>query len=262
MKLSEFLIQQQAYGHYTFSLTEVEHILKRSKLATRKALFRAKQKHVIAEPLRGFFAIVPPEYRKLGCLPAEQFVAPLMKYINIPYYVGLLSAAQFYGAAHQQPQVFQVMIEQKHRAITCGIIKVVFVTRSQLSLLPTQQFKIPRGMITVSTPEVTAMDLVTYPYRCGGFNHVYTVMSELAETIDPKALAKLLKISCIETTWVQRLGYMLEKLKHTQLSNILYQHITKHPTMHCVLIPKDNKTKAVHNKKWNLLINAELETDI
>jgi hypothetical protein len=61
--------------------------------------------------MRGFHVIVPPEYRSLGCLPPEQFAPALMETLGMPYYAGLLSAAQFHGAAHQRPQVFQVVVE-------------------------------------------------------------------------------------------------------------------------------------------------------
>ena len=40
-------------------------------------------------------------------------------------------------------------------------------------------FKTPRGYINVATPEVTAMDLVTYPKHSGGLSQVATVFQEL-----------------------------------------------------------------------------------
>ena len=49
----------------------------------------------IADPNRGFHVVVPPAYRRLGCLRADQFIPDLMAHLGEPYYVGLLSAAKY-----------------------------------------------------------------------------------------------------------------------------------------------------------------------
>lgn len=38
-----------------------------------------------------------------------------MKFLGQPYYVGLLSAAALHGAAHHQPQEFQVVTNKQFR---------------------------------------------------------------------------------------------------------------------------------------------------
>ena len=50
-----------------------------------------------------------------------------MAHLNQPYYVALLSAAAYHGAAHQKPQVFQVMIPKARRGLECGGVRVDFV---------------------------------------------------------------------------------------------------------------------------------------
>jgi len=47
----------------------------------------------------------------MGCLPANQFIPLLMDYLKEPYYAGMLTAAEHYGAAHQRPQAFQVLLQ-------------------------------------------------------------------------------------------------------------------------------------------------------
>jgi len=74
----------------------------------------------IAMPYRGFYVIVPPEYRKTGCLPANQFIPLLMDHLKEPYYAGMLTAAEHYGAAHQRPQAFQVLLQHARPDIICG----------------------------------------------------------------------------------------------------------------------------------------------
>ena len=119
-----------------------------------------RSKGEIASPERGFYVIVSPEYRRLGCLPADQFVPALMEHRNTPYYVGLLSVAQYHGAAHHRPQEFQVMLERNRPAILCGSVRVAFVARRGLAGVPVESFNNPRGTVLVSTVEATAVDLI------------------------------------------------------------------------------------------------------
>ncbi|MDR1057070.1 MAG: type IV toxin-antitoxin system AbiEi family antitoxin [Coxiellaceae bacterium] len=102
MKLSEYIKQLQACGRYTFTKKEAQKTLNTMNVAVKYALYRQKVKGRIIDPIRGFYVIIPPEYSKARCLPPEQFIDDLMHYLKGYYYVGLLSAAQAYGAAHQK----------------------------------------------------------------------------------------------------------------------------------------------------------------
>ena len=58
----------------------------------------------------GFYVIVSPEYGFKGVVPPTEYIDQLMKYLGREYYVGLLNAAAFQGAAYQQPQIFSVIV--------------------------------------------------------------------------------------------------------------------------------------------------------
>jgi hypothetical protein len=77
-------------------------------VATKTALRRLKEQGRIVSPRRGFYVVVPPEYRAAGSPPASWFIDELMRYLDQPYYVGLLSAAAIHSASRQQSMVFQV----------------------------------------------------------------------------------------------------------------------------------------------------------
>ena len=47
-------------------------------------------------------------------IPADWFIAELMQFLDLPYYVGVLSAAALHGAAHQQAQEFHVVVPRCH----------------------------------------------------------------------------------------------------------------------------------------------------
>ena len=109
MKALNFINELRAQGRFSFTVSEAENALGLKKVSCLNALHRLKKDKWLVSHARGFYLIVPPEYQAYGCLPAEMFISDLMHYWGLPYYVGFLSAAQYYGAAHQKPQRFQVV---------------------------------------------------------------------------------------------------------------------------------------------------------
>ena len=88
------------------------------------------------------------------------------------HYAGLLSAAQYHGAAHQRPQEFQVFLAKNRRPIACGVVQVAFMARKRLADVPVQTFNTPRGTLLVSSPGATALDLVGYAAHAGGLGQM------------------------------------------------------------------------------------------
>lgn len=255
----DYLTDLAASGRYAFSLREARAALGGSPDATKLALNRLAKRKLIASPARGFYVIVPPEYRALGCLPADQFIPALMKHLGLPYYAGLLSAAQYHGAAHHRPQEFHVFLPKNRRPIRCGSVRVAFIARKRLKDVPVQGFNTPRGTIQVSTPEATALDLIGYPDHVGGLNQVATVLSELAERIDPEHLAAAAAAAPIP--WAQRLGYLLDHLGFDAKTPALKDYVRRNAKQSTLLLPKAPQKRA-RNKGWKLYVNAHVEAEL
>ena len=128
----KFISDLVAGGRYCFSAEEAVGALGATVVATRAALRRLRQKGELAMPYKGFHVVVPPEFRNIGCLLAGHFIPSLMAYLEKKYYAGLLSAAEYHGAAHQRPHVFQVVVARNKPEITCGKIRVMFVARKNM----------------------------------------------------------------------------------------------------------------------------------
>ncbi len=205
----------------------------------------------------GLYVIVPPEYRRLGCLPAEQFVPALMERRGLPYYVGLLSAAQYHGAAHHRPQEFQVLIEKNRPVFACGSVKVAFVARWNMLVVPVQSFNNPRGTVLVSTVEATAVDVVGYMHRAGGVDRVTGVFSELADDMEPQRLVDASNTASI--LWAQRLGYLLEHVGAGKKAALLKDHVRKIARNFTRLLPGGNVEGAPRSNDWRLYINADVD---
>jgi predicted transcriptional regulator of viral defense system len=257
---AKYILQLAASGRHHFTTDEAVAALGGSVLTVRAALRRLKAKGEIADPHRGFHVIVPPEYRRLGCLPADQFVPQLMQHLGVTYYVALLSASEIHGAAHQRPQSFQVMVKQNRRSLECGKVRVQFVARKDLERTPVVEKNTGRGVLRVASPEATAFELVGYADQCGGLDNVASVLAELVETIDPPKLLAAAKLCPI--VWVQRLGYLLDVGGHSELSEVLVPHVQEHAHVAAPLVRARSRAGSEHASRWKLAVNASVEPDL
>lgn len=129
--LAELADSYQAGGRYVLTRENALRTLGTSEEALKKAVQRLVAKQRLVVPHRGFYVIVPLEYRAAGAPPASWFIDDLMKFHGHPYYVALLTAAALHGAAHQQPQEFQVITKAQLRPAFAGRSRIAsFVRRS------------------------------------------------------------------------------------------------------------------------------------
>lgn len=246
-------------GRHHFTAAEAREALGGTANAATLALRPLSKQGLIASPARGFYVIVPPEYRRLGSLPPEQFVPALMERQGLVYYAGLLSAAQLHGAAHQRPQVFQVAVGKARRGIEVGRVRVAFYVRRRIEEVPTVSVNTPRGSLRVSSVEATALDLVGYERLVGGLDQAATVLAELAERIEPKALAAA--ATAAPMPWAQRLGWLLEHVGAGEKADVLKAYVAAAAPDATPLLPAAPHAGAPRDKNWRLRINADVEAE-
>ena len=256
---SEYIEDLQTRGRLAFTTEDAIRALGKSVPAVRAQLRRLKEKGRIADPYRGFHVVVPPKYRRLGCLPADQFVPQLMAHLGEPYYVALLSAAAYHGAAHQAPMVFQVMVPRSRRGLECGGVRVDFVARRDMASTPVVERNTPTGVLRVASPAATALELVGYPERCGYLDNVATVLAELAESIDAKALSAEARRA--PGAWIQRLGYLLGLVGADALADDLDGILAGRKVFTVPLAPWEPMEGTPRDARWQLAINVAVEPD-
>ncbi len=265
MKLTEYLNNLIARGRCCFSLDEAEASLEKSRKNIILSIEHLKKRQEIASPAKGFYVIVTPEYQRYGCLPPEYFIPYLMDYWQDNYYAGLLTAAAYHEASHQAAQVFQIITEKKRREIRCGKVRVQFITKHSLIDIPTQKISTQKSILKISTPEVTAMDLLLYPHRSGGLNHIVTVLAELQEKIQPKELSLLLDTQP-DLAWKQRLGYLLETLGSQELADIVRCYLINQKRVNYIPLMPGLNLMAKENPRrhpvWKIIENTTVESDI
>lgn len=257
---ADYIENLQVNGRLAFTTEDIVRALGKSVPAVRAQLRRLKDKGRIAAPFRGFHVVVPPKYRRLGCLPAEQFVPELMAYLNQPYYVALLSAAAYHGAAHQKPQVFQVMIPKARRGLRCGGVRVTFVARRDMSDTSVVERNTPAGVIRIASPAATALELVGYSEHCGYLDNVATVLAELAEAIAGDALEAEARRAPV--AWVQRLGYLLTLVEQDGLAERLSGVLAASKVFVVPLAPWEGSEGAPKDSRWQVAINTNVEIDV
>ncbi len=259
MRAREYIHELASNGRHHFTTADALEVVEGNPPAVRAQLRRLRQQGLIAAPVRSFHVIIPPEYNRLGCLPADQFIDQLMQVWREPYYVALLSAAERHGAAHQRPQTFQVMVRKNRQSIECGQVRVEFIARGDLEKMPSISLNTLRGILRYSTPEVTALELVGYPNHAGGLNNVATILSELADEMVAYKLLEAARLSPL--SWSQRLGYLLELVGEGEIAQALGPFVRKHARSCTPLRRAASVAGAKRIPRWKLIVNVEVVSD-
>jgi predicted transcriptional regulator of viral defense system len=258
--LSDFVDSLQERGQYTFSRDEALSALNSTPVALKRAAERLKVKRRLATPRRGFYTIVPLEYRQSGAPPAASFIDQLMRLHHTTYYVGLLSAAEIHGAAHQRPQEFQVFAGAQLRPVVVGRNRIRFFMKKDLARTPVQLVKTTSGRMRVSTPEATVLDLVRFYDRVGHLSHVATVLEELAEKIDATKLVQAAEAEG-ELAIAQRAGYLLERSGAAKSVDKLAKWVARRSPKAVMLVPGKPNNRIARDVRWSVVANVELEPD-
>lgn len=264
MTLEHYINDLQSKGRYFFLREEAVKTLGCSNEAFLLAATRLRFKNRLCNIRSGFWIIVPHEYASWGVLPASWFIDSLMDYLGLPYYVGLLSAAALYGAAHQQPQQFQIMVSEPVRQIIKKRINIKFFKNSLVSNVPIKKLQSETGYMNVSTPEVTALDLVKFYRKSGHLSNVATVLSELKEHLDIKEFIKVAIPNLYEWPILQRLGYLfsLDAVGGKEFAAPIQKLILQYKPRFVPLVHLTDYKESKKDLNWHIYVNEEVELDL
>jgi predicted transcriptional regulator of viral defense system len=268
MNLQSYIKDIRKDGKRCFTTLDIVEQFHVSNSHARVALHRLLKTGDLISPARGLYVIVPPEHQPHGSIPAQELVPLVMQYLGAHYYVALLSAGLFHGATHQKPARFQVISDRriKHPS-TFGDVEIDYIYKKSVLELPTQDFTMSTGYLKVATPELVALDLLEYPNHAGGLNHIATVFSELIEVLDPIKLINLAKDTSTEYQ-LQRIGYILDHIDVMDepgaeiIINALAHHVQENKPSYLPLASEISKIGYSRCKKWRIIENSEIESDL
>jgi len=256
-----------ATGKYAFSWEELKQNMPHSTTdALKQSLNREVRKNNILSIHKGYYIIIPPSYKARGILPPTQFIDGLMHFLKRPYYVGLLSAASMHGAAHQQPQEFFVVTELPVlRPTRKKGIKVNYLSKKNFPKSFIQQKNTETGFIKVSSPLLTAVDLIQYNHHIGGINRSAVVLHELMEVVGKEDFTNEL-LEYVPVSVMQRLGYLLEyKVEYVEWADTLFRLLDKKGVKLFRTPLKTGSSESGYSadNRWKVLVNVnvEVETD-
>lgn len=263
--ISDWINEKVMRGYYTFTMEEVQkEFTTFSNTYISTSLYRLTVKKKIISPWKCFYVIMPIEYALKGIIPPMFYIDALMAFLNKKYYLGLLNAASFYGASHQRAQTYSVMIESpKLRNTSKTGTSILFFSKKDIPSKYIKQHKAQSGYVNVSSPELTAIDLIENEKSVGGLNRVCTVLNELVDSIDFKRLEKDYFTLTSPPTY-QRFGYILESVLEREELTIDYKTQMDSCNLQQRNIPfKIGKptTDCAIDKKWKVIINQKIEID-
>ncbi len=266
--LPDYLIRLQGSGRISFTKADAKQALQISDGALLKSAARLRRKHMLLNPRHGFYVAVPPQYHSWGAPPPNWYIDDLMRHEGRPYYVGLLKAAELHGATHHAVMEFQVMTDKQFSKIRAGRSFIAFYFRKDVLpvLSAVESRKTDTGSMKISSVELTALDLIRYVHAAGGIDTVATALSDLGEKIDGEKLAAT--AAHFERATVQRLGYLLDNLGYSAVTEPLYKSLfAQHGVPWVKFDPARRKNRitseefAEKNQRWRVAVQHLPEID-
>lgn len=265
MRLIDYIEMREEMGKLWFTKNDALQQLGCTKSALTQSIHHLIKKNRLARIRGDFILIVPLNYKNWGITPADWFIDPLMKTLDHPYYISTLTAAEYYGAAHQKPMQFQTVTDHYLKDIKYHRIHIRFLQNQKIKKVPTRRIQVQTGYALISTPEATAFDLCKYYTACGFWSNIATVLLELLDSIDVDKLCQIALSRSYDTPIIQRLGFILSlsEVEGGEVAEKLYQSIDPTIFRWTPLTPKQKLLKTIpRDEKWKILINEEIEVDI
>jgi hypothetical protein len=258
--LRSWLLGLPGRGQYSFTSEEARaQQPAMSAASTSAALRRAQAAGLIVTPVRGLHVVVPLEDRPVGAPSWRLFLDPMMAHLGLPYYVGLLTAAAHHGASPQAAQVVQVMVPRQRRPIDVGRARIEFMVNRAVAAAPVEFVNAPSGRYRIATPELTALDLVRYASRAGGWGNVLSVLGDLAPALRVRGFRPVLATEPAAAD-VARLGHLLERLDVADLAAPLHRWLAARHEQWVPLVPAAGRA-GLRDARWRIVVNTTIEPD-
>lgn len=258
-ELADWLL---AHGRTSATTREVAELLGVPEDQVRVRLLPLIRTGKIFTPSRGLWIPIPTGFRTWKVTPGLHFIDDLMKHLGRSYYVGWLSAAEIWGAAHQRPQVFQVAVDRPVANRRIERVRLEFATRARAAKLPAISKLTETGYARVATPELISFDLVDQPRWAAGLSNTATVLAELSEEAGLNGVT-LAELSLQFPEWAaRRLGYLLEFVEAEVDLEPLRSHLSDSWSAAPAPLHPRLPRRGPLDRRWNLLINTEVEPDL
>jgi len=235
---------------HLFTTKEAKEILGGSDASVKNVLKRLKRKKRVIRIERGKYLFAPMQAGKEGEWSEHSFVLVPELVGSSEYYIGFLTALNYWGMTEQMPRTVFVVTNKKKNGLNVFGAQYVFVNMkigdySRIEILDTG--------INVSTREQTILDCLAHLEYSLGIGEVTKGINAARKELDWK---KLLNLCMKEKDVVRRrLGYLLELLGERKHAKCL----EKKTIGFSWLDPHTAKKRLAYSKKWGLILNVPKE---
>lgn len=262
MRAKEYIKHLLSIENYSFSLEEIINKTNSKGTALKFELARLVANKELVNLRKGYYLIIPPRYSRQGQLPIQLYIDKLGQSLDRNYYLGFYSAAKFHGASHQQTHREYVMIEKpKLNDIQKSQIDIRFITTAKWPMRNIIEKKSDAGVFKISSPVLTAVDLIHHQTKLGGLNRMLSILEELSEEIIDNDVKDLLSWYPYKSA-LQRLGFILEEFQSEIDLDIILNHLKSDKYFPVLLSPKQKRRPGAVDNKWKVDVNIKLESDL
>ena len=176
---------------------------------------------------------------------------------------GFYTAAKIYGASHQQVQRDYIMTAiPKLNDISKNSYDIRFFTSSHWPDKNILTKKADAGTYRISSPGLTALDLIHHQTKLGGLNRMLASIEELAEETDKHDIADLLSWYPNRST-LQRFGFLLEEIGgYEDYLKEIIEHLKSTKYFPVLLSPNSQQKPGSVNNRWKVDVNIKIESDL
>ena len=259
--VDDYLLKIRSKGRFSFTFEELNQTFDSSEQAIRRKLYRLKADNKIAIIRKDFYVVLPPEYAQSGSLPIFLYIDDLMKQLERDYYLGLYTAASLYGAAHQQPMEYQLIVRSPMRAIVEDNTRINFLVLKTWEQDGVEKKNSSAGYFNVSSSELTTLDFMSFNRKIGGISLIVPILVELIEEMKPSGMYKI-SSGYPQISSLQRLGYLYYKVFNMQDLSASIQRVLKSKATQNILLSIASPKQGNIDKDWKVDVNVIIENDL
>lgn len=255
----EFIQEIQRRARRVFTVEEAQNYLKLPRKSVIEIIGRLQREKLIVALANGLYALLHPTEKKYGLRPIPVIDA-LMRYKKSDYYVGLLTAADHWGAAHHKPQVIQMVVPKQMALGRANQLKLQLHVKKKFSKKGIVTAQSPSGYYFISSPELTALDIISFEHSCGGFGNMCIVVRDLMEKLKRESLLAVSQ-NYNTVSVVQRLGYLLEEYGANPNLIVPLKKYLRQKKVSPVPLTRSMPRRGKVHRDWQVIINEKVERE-
>ena len=217
-----------------------------------RVLVYLKRKGRLLSIEKGKYLLVPLKAPNQRWMPNE-FVAASLWMGNTPYYIGYISAYNYWGFTDQIPQTVFVLNTQKGLKKMIGIVAYSAVKISPKKIYGLQRINIDDETVFISNKERTLVDFIYKPM--GSWDSVENLIKEQLKEINVEKLIRyLVRFPVVSVR--KRAGLMLQRLGVSREKLLPLQNSIGKQNAYIVFNPFNKSRKGKVNREWKVIING------